>query len=115
MANSQTVAQVYADTCKLAYTESQMAINLRPPFKPANRARLFDQSGRCADVAKKFRETGDPAVMTQVKVDAASEKLRAAQSMFDYINTHTTNPFKAADVFKSADEATDAVAACLAQ
>lgn len=114
MANSNTTAQVYADTCKLAYTETQMAISPRSPFKIASRSRLLGQSGECADAAKEFRESGDPAAMEQTKVDAAATKLRAAQSMFDYINTHTSNTFKTADVFNMVDEAVQAVRDCRA-
>lgn len=113
MANSMTVAQVYADICKLAYTETQMAIYPRLPFKIKSRERLLSQSGECADVAKVFRESGNPAEMDQAKVDTACLKLRAAQSMFDYINTQTSNSFQTEDVLSMADKAIQAVSACL--
>jgi hypothetical protein len=113
MANSNTVAQVYADTCKLAFTETQMAISPRAPFKIADRPKLMDQSGECAGVAKDFREKGDAASMDQAKVDDAANRLKAAQSMFDYINSQTSNNFKSSDVFKRVTEAIQAVRACL--
>lgn len=102
------MSKLYEQTCKLAYTESQVAISPRRPFGVADQTKLADQAFQLAEEAKRIRGL-DPASVEEAKVHAALTKVAAAQAMFDLINNQTGNDFTTKQVFAAVEAALNAL------
>lgn len=85
MANAITVALLYADTCKLAYTETHMSTEPRVPFDPSDGDDLADQAAEIADCAADLRNT-NPSTLSEAWVHATHTQVQTSQALFDYIN-----------------------------
>jgi len=91
MANETTVALLYAETCKLAYTETRLSINQRAPFDVSDEQALSEQATQVADCAKDLRAKS-PLTLVDSQVNDALAQVRQAQTLFDYINNTNGAP-----------------------
>lgn len=85
MANATTVALLYADTCKLAYTETHMSTEPRAPFDLSDGDNLANQAAEIADCAANLRNT-NPSTLSEAWVHATHTQVQTSQALFDYIN-----------------------------
>lgn len=102
--NKSTVSTLYLNSCQLAYTESQMGISPRLPFGVSDSDALGEQALTVANAAKRLRSL-DPTTLAQEKVDAASKSVKTVQTMFDFINTQTSNNLLKKEVFSAVVDA----------
>src|SRR5690606_21637083 len=105
MANELESTTLYAETCRLAYTVSGMAIRPRLPFVAKDKGMLAQLSTDLAECALKLREA-DPRKLRSALVKDCLTRVRTSQAVFDFINNTTgTRP--------DSSEATDSVKSVL--
>lgn len=111
MADQTSTTHFYLSITQLAYSESQLAIQPRPPFSVGNRTLLIQQATDMANCAARFR-LKDAAQIDQLALFAAQGLLDTAQTMFNMINNQVVNGLSTQDVFSAvaaALHATDAL------
>ncbi len=104
MANTTTVALLYSDTCKLAYTETSMSTDPRAPFSPADNNALANQATRVANCARDLRNKVAGS-LNDSRVNEALAQVRQAQALFDYINNTNGVPPSKGVFFDTVDGA----------
>lgn len=112
MASLTTARNLYTDTCKLAYAETDAARKPRSPMAIADRTELLTQASRVADTARELREV-DPKSIPASKLNAAVEAVSGAESMFLSIYHSQTTTLTKDDVIQATEAAIQAVQGCL--
>lgn len=110
MANSTSAALLYAEVCKLAYTETHMGLQPRAPFDPGDSDALIQQATLVADIAKDLRSK-KPSDLKDDQIAAGLTAVRQAQSYFDYINNTNGKPPAKKVIVAAVAEAVEKIAA----
>ncbi|RON80692.1 hypothetical protein [Pseudomonas fluorescens] len=108
MANETAASVLYLETCKLAYTETNMSNNPRAPFQSTDEDTLSVQATEVADAARDLRNK-HPASLDDAQVNEAIARIREAQTLFDYINNTNGAPPPKHVIFGAVANAVDQV------